>query len=193
MSTNVEKLKPTIGQRLKRARSHAGVSQKPIVKALHTTVQTVSKWENDHVEKIAPEVFKVYSDISGFTMDYLQGFVDDPHETAFDKTKHRIGSKLAISFEFISIASDYRLRMIDDDSNEAEILKYNHETKQAEPLIPGQRLIMDQRDLYVLIDIVNRCVEGTVSSYIENIALPNLTGEKTYMTKEDYFRRYDVE
>ena len=94
-----------IGAFIAACRKEKGMTQQQLADRLGITNKSVSKWENDRVVKIAPEVFKAYSDISGFTMDYLQGFVDDPKETTADKALDRMGSKVARSYEFINLVS----------------------------------------------------------------------------------------
>ena len=78
------------GARLKEARRESGMTANEVKELFQKkkiptcSVVSISHWENNKVDRIRQDVFKVYSEISGYTLDYLMGNTDNPHETIQD-------------------------------------------------------------------------------------------------------------
>lgn len=82
MAKNNEKPKIDLGARFIAARKAAGIKQYALAKMLGVSEQTVRNWEHNRAKCTKHEHLAYYSKISGFSIDYLQGLVNDPHGNA---------------------------------------------------------------------------------------------------------------
>ena len=94
-----EKLKKIVGARLKSAREAAGrkewTQEKICEKLYMKEVTSISYWENGVTLPRNNEVYKLYSEISGFSVPYLMGLTDyktmrDEFQAAQDRVNREI-------------------------------------------------------------------------------------------------------
>lgn len=191
MSQNDEKLTLTIGERLKQARKSAEKTQQDIIELLgYGTIPTISKWENDRVDKISSKVFKVYSDISGFTIDYLQGFVDNPKQTRAENTNKRLGERIELTLNYLNFVSKYRFNITDEDK--IEVLEYDSDNDELKRILPQESIIMNRHDIMALFDIVSRSAAGIVESYLEYEVIPKKIGREAFIDVPAFIKRYST-
>ena len=187
MKKKFTELNPTIGRRLKAARARAGISQKPIVKALNTSVQTVSKYENDHIEKVPARVIKVYAELTGVTTDYLQGLVNDPYAKLSDTLIKFAERKTDTALSLINLASGVRFEQIDDNLFQVQEVA----TGKNEPegfFVNGKevQVTATRDDIVYLSESIINCMKGIVNSYINCFLLGRAVGDgKHYVKRED--------
>ena len=72
----MEKKMAEIGERMRRAREHAGYSQEALASLLECSPITISRWENGHTPMKVQDIVKIVK-LLGISADYLLGMEDD--------------------------------------------------------------------------------------------------------------------
>lgn len=109
----MEKAKTDIGKRFKDARKIAGKSQQVVADDLGVTTATVRNWEHERAKCTRYNHLAYYASISGYTIDYLQGLVDDPQGSFAVKYFAERYAPVHHLIEYLNIASPYYIQRIE--------------------------------------------------------------------------------
>lgn len=115
----MEKVSPTLGERLTKAREATKskkkerkgkcMSQTELAEELDISLTQLRNWEHDRSPCTKHRYLKKYSELSGFTVDYLLGYSREPHaDMVTDAIKSQRETE-EIFIEFVSAFTDYRI------------------------------------------------------------------------------------